>query len=282
MVQKSVLITGCSEGGIGESLAKAFHRKGLRVFATARDLAKVEHLKSLGMDIFLLDVIDEISIKQAVERVKIATGGTLDILVNNSGSVLDSEISIVKKMFDVNVFAVIAVTQAFAPLLIASKGRIVNIGSIAGHAPLFWNGYYNASKGAVNILTQQLRLELAPLGIKVILVTTGGVKTKFFDNQPSVTLPADSVYAPGRTEIEHAAKGNLVADRLMDVDVYAHKVVNNALKRDPTVDLWCGGGTTLVWFLVTFLPGTIWDLFLPKKYSIPTIARKIKAAEKSK
>jgi 1-acylglycerone phosphate reductase len=86
MVQKTVLITGCSEGGIGDALAKAFHKKGLRVFATARNLAKTEHLKALRLDVLPLDVVNEESIKKAVESVRTATGGTLDILVNNSGT----------------------------------------------------------------------------------------------------------------------------------------------------------------------------------------------------
>jgi 1-acylglycerone phosphate reductase len=85
MEKKSVLITGCSKGGIGDALATTFHKKGLRVFATARSLSKVQHLKELGLDILPLDVTDEDSIKKAVESVKAATGGTLDILVNNSG-----------------------------------------------------------------------------------------------------------------------------------------------------------------------------------------------------
>lgn len=85
MAPKTVLITGCSEGGIGDALAQVFHRKGLRVFATARDLSKVEHLKTMGVDTLPLDVTDAASIKAAVESVNSLTGGTLDILVNNSG-----------------------------------------------------------------------------------------------------------------------------------------------------------------------------------------------------
>ncbi len=85
MVQKTVLITGSSEGGIGDALAKEFHKKGLRVFATARNLAKVQHLKEMGLEVLKLDVVDEASIKQAVEDVRTKTGGTLDFLVNNSG-----------------------------------------------------------------------------------------------------------------------------------------------------------------------------------------------------
>lgn len=86
MTKKTVLITGCSEGGIGDALAQEFHRRGLRVFATARDLSKIEHLKTLGLIVLRLDMTDESSIKHAVETVKSATKGSLDFLVNNSGA----------------------------------------------------------------------------------------------------------------------------------------------------------------------------------------------------
>jgi 1-acylglycerone phosphate reductase len=86
MAPKTVLITGCSEGGIGDALAQVFHRKGLRVFATARNLSKIEHLKKMGLETLPLDVTDAASIKAVVESIKSITGGTLDILVNNSGA----------------------------------------------------------------------------------------------------------------------------------------------------------------------------------------------------
>jgi 1-acylglycerone phosphate reductase len=83
---------------------------------------------------------------------------------------LDTDIEIVRNMFEVNLFALLATTQAFAPLLLKSKGTIVNIGSIAGVAPLAWQGMYNTSKAAVNLLTDNLRIELEPFGVKVVLV----------------------------------------------------------------------------------------------------------------
>jgi 1-acylglycerone phosphate reductase len=85
-MKKSVLITGCSEGGIGDALAQEFHNKGLHVFATARDLAKVAHLKVLGLEILQLDVTSQESIQNTVDEVQKATGGKLDFLVNNAGS----------------------------------------------------------------------------------------------------------------------------------------------------------------------------------------------------
>lgn len=96
-------------------------------------------------------------------------------------------------MFDVNLFAVIEVTNAFSPLLIASKGTIVNIGSVAGKFPYAWQGYYNASKAAINFLTDQLRIELKPFGVNAINVVTGGVHTKFYDNQGTTNLPEESL-----------------------------------------------------------------------------------------
>lgn len=84
-VQKTILITGCSLGGIGDAFAQSFHQKWLRVFATARDLSKIQHLKEMGMTVLPLDIVDKLSIKTAVESVKEATAGTLDILVNNAG-----------------------------------------------------------------------------------------------------------------------------------------------------------------------------------------------------
>lgn len=83
--RKTVLITGCSAGGIGSALAEAFHARGLQVFATARDLSRIAHLKGMGMDVLKLDVEDQSSIEAAVKAITLVTGGTLDILVNNSG-----------------------------------------------------------------------------------------------------------------------------------------------------------------------------------------------------
>jgi 1-acylglycerone phosphate reductase len=85
-MKKSVLITGCSKGGIGDALAQEFHNKGLRVFATARDLAKVEHLKAMGLEVLQLDVTSQESIQNAMDEVQKAAGGKLDFLVNNAGS----------------------------------------------------------------------------------------------------------------------------------------------------------------------------------------------------
>jgi 1-acylglycerone phosphate reductase len=83
--QKSVLITGCSKGGIGDALCQEYHKRGLRVFATARNMAKIKHLGDMGIETVQLDVESSESIKAVAEKVTERTGGKLDILVNNSG-----------------------------------------------------------------------------------------------------------------------------------------------------------------------------------------------------
>lgn len=105
MAAKSVLITGCSEGGMGSAIAEAFQRRGLHVFATARSLSKLSHLTQLSrVTLLSLDVSSPTSVAAAVEAVAAKTGGSLDFLVNNSGvgyfaPLLDSDVEKGKEMF---------------------------------------------------------------------------------------------------------------------------------------------------------------------------------------
>ena len=172
---------------------------------------------------------------------------------------LDSDITVAKQIFDVNVFALVAVTQAFAPLLIASKGTVVNIGSIVGKFPFPWQGYYNASKAAVNLLSDQLRIELSPFDVKVINVVTGSVRSNFMENLAvAPRIPADSLYSPAKKEVEELMLGELALQNAMKVEVYAEGVASNALKLHPKKLQWIGGETFLIWFGHTFGWATVW------------------------
>ena len=139
MATKSVLISGCSVGGIGSGLAEAFQKRGLQVFATARTASKMSHLENLpNVTLITLDVTSPSSITDALKVVEAKTGGALDYLVNNSGlgyvmPTLDLDIAQGKRLFDVNFWGALAVIQAFAPLVIAARGSIVNISSVGGH-----------------------------------------------------------------------------------------------------------------------------------------------------
>ncbi|KAI1328819.1 putative short-chain dehydrogenase/reductase [Xylariaceae sp. FL0255] len=267
---KTVLITGCSEGGIGDALAQEFHRRGLRVFASARNLDKIKHLKEAGIQVLRLDVQDKTSIEAAVEELSEATGGTLDILVNNSGvgymmPLLDADIDEARKLFDVNIWGTLAVTQACAPLLRATAdrdlpARIVNIGSVTSRMQVPWQGVYNASKAALHMLNDTMRIEFASLNIEVLHVVTGGIATKFFNNASGAVLPEDSAYAEARDVIESDVAGHAgIKSQTMSPEKYAEIVVSNTLSRWPTKSLWVGGRANLSWLGDRFLTPAISD-----------------------
>lgn len=140
MAPRSVLITGCSAGGIGHSLALTLQRKGFMVFATARNISKMSELASLNnIHLLPLDITSPASIQDALAHVKTQTNGRgLDILVNNSGQqyvrpMMDMAEDEARRMFDVNFWGVFTVTQAFAEMVIQARGVVVNIASISGY-----------------------------------------------------------------------------------------------------------------------------------------------------
>ena len=146
VLKKTVLITGCSTGGIGWAMAKKFHEQGFYVFATARDPSKAADLSELSnVEILELDVTEPQTISHCKDVVAKRTGGKLDILVNNAGveflsPLLDVDVAEAKRLYDVNVWGPLAMVQAFAPLLIEAKGIIINQSSIDGVLSMVWAG----------------------------------------------------------------------------------------------------------------------------------------------
>ncbi|KAF7528583.1 hypothetical protein G7054_g10111 [Neopestalotiopsis clavispora] len=254
MAPKTVLITGCSDGGIGAALAAEFHAQGCRVFATARNVDKMQSLRVLGVETMAMDVTSDASIAAAVAEVEGATGGSLDYLVNNAGvhhfmPFADSQAADFRRVIDTNITAVFLVTHAFLPLLIRSKGLVANIGSVQEVFCLPFQSAYNASKAAVHAMAHTLRVELKPLGVRFVTVVTGGVKTKLYENAP-VELPTGSYYAPIADKIEgREFIHNVKRD---DVDDYAKGVVRDLLKPEPRWTIWHGSQSYLAWFLSWF------------------------------
>jgi 1-acylglycerone phosphate reductase len=144
--KKTVLITGCSTGGIGSAMAKKFHQQGFYVFATVRDPSKAADLANLSdVEILELDVTVPKTIARCKEVVAKRTGGKLDVLVNNAGiefnsPLLDTDVAEAKRLYDVNVWGPLIMVQAFAPLLIEAKGVVFNQSSIDGALNMVWAG----------------------------------------------------------------------------------------------------------------------------------------------
>jgi 1-acylglycerone phosphate reductase len=148
-LKRSVLITGCSAGGIGAGLAEVFREKGYHVFATLRNPSKLPPTLSKASNVtpLTLDVLSPESIADAVYHVNRHTGGRLDVLVNNSGQnfirpALDVPLEEGRKLFDLNFWAPLAMIQAFAPLLIEAQGCVVNQSSAAAYFPMPFGSQY--------------------------------------------------------------------------------------------------------------------------------------------
>ncbi|HYG84728.1 MAG TPA: oxidoreductase [Azospirillum sp.] len=177
-------ITGCSTG-FGRELARLVLERGGRVVATARDRAKVEDLTAGHPERALalaLDVTDAGQIAAAVAEAERAFG-RIDVLVNNAGygylcAVEEGEEAEIRAMFDTNVFGLAALTRAVLPGMRARRsGHIVNISSQGGLVGFPGSGYYAATKFAVEGLSEALSKEVAPLGIRVLLVEPGPFRT---------------------------------------------------------------------------------------------------------
>ena len=147
MAIRYALVTGCSAGGIGSALCAELARRGIHVFATARSTSKIPVDLTIqdSVTALALDVTSPASLSAAVEAVRERTGGRLDFLVNNAGGgftapLLDTDLDAAKRIYDVNVWGMLATTQAFAPLLIEAHGTVLNIGSITAVASSPWLG----------------------------------------------------------------------------------------------------------------------------------------------
>jgi NAD(P)-dependent dehydrogenase (short-subunit alcohol dehydrogenase family) len=177
---RSILITGCSSG-IGHDAAHGMRRRGWRVFATCRRPADCERLQAEGLESFVLDLADEGSVAAGAAEALARTGGRLDALFNNGafaspGLVEDLPRGAYREIFETNLFGQFDLIRQVLPAMRAQgHGRIVNNSSVLGFAALRFRGAYNATKFAMEGLTDTMRLELHGSGIHLILIEPGPV-----------------------------------------------------------------------------------------------------------
>jgi NAD(P)-dependent dehydrogenase (short-subunit alcohol dehydrogenase family) len=185
--QKSVLITGCSSG-IGHCVAAGLKQRGYRVFATARRAESVEMLLEEGFESLQLDLSDSKSIHQAFQQIMQQTDGQLYALFNNGafglpGAVEDLSRENLKYQFETNVFGWLELTNLVIPVMRKQGyGRIIQNSSILGFVAMPFRGAYNASKYAIEGLSDTLRLELKGTGIYVSLIEPGPITSNFRAN----------------------------------------------------------------------------------------------------
>lgn len=183
-------ITGCSEGGIGAGIAKGVLARGYNVVVTARDLSKVEGIVAEYPKTALplaLDVTDPESIRAAVRAAE-ERFGHIDVLVNNAGycyrsSVEEAEMDGVMRMYETNFFGAVRLIREALPGMRARRdGAIINVSSIGAVRTGAASGYYASTKAALELMSEGLRAELQPLGIKVMIVEPGAFRTHFYDS----------------------------------------------------------------------------------------------------
>jgi short-subunit dehydrogenase len=196
-----ILVTGASSG-IGACCAAYLAASGFRVYGGSRSPVITQ-----GVEALTLDVADDASVTRAIETI-LAREGRLDALVNNAGfgiagAIEDTSIDEAREQFEVNFFGVLRMCRAVLPIMRETKaGYIVNIGSIGGLIAIPFQGFYSASKFALEGFSEALRLEVGPLGIHVVLIEPGDHRTSFTQNRRSTR--GSDVGSPYRDRFERA------------------------------------------------------------------------------
>jgi NAD(P)-dependent dehydrogenase (short-subunit alcohol dehydrogenase family) len=273
MTTRVALVTGGSSG-IGEETASGLRAAGFTTYAVARRVDRMEKLAAAGVTTFAMDVTDDASMVAGVERI-IAEHGRLDVLVNNAGygsygSVEDVPIDEARRQFEVNVFGLARLTQLVTPHMRAQQsGRIVNVSSIGGkfYEPL--GAWYHATKFAVEGFSDSLRVELAPYGIRVVIVEPGPILTEWN------TIARDSLVEVSKgTAYEQQAEG--VRRRMEKADqprtasgpdVVAKKIVKAATTSRPKPRYPVGKGAGTIVTSRRLLPDRAFDAIVSRLYS---------------
>ncbi|WCJ31819.1 NAD(P)-binding Rossmann-fold superfamily protein [Euphorbia peplus] len=245
-----VVITGCSNGGIGHALAKEFANNNCSVVATSRSLNTMRDLQhDHRFYLHELDVLSDQSVAHVISNV-VQKHGRVDILVNNAGihcvaPLAELPLSALYRTFDTNVYGTMRVIQAVVPHMASRKrGKIVNVGSVTVMAPVPWAGVYTATKAALHSLTDTLRLELKPLGIDVINVVPGAIKSNIGNSAIASynQMPELKMYKPFETAIRDRA---YLSQGLKPTptDEFAKHTVAVVLRKNPPAWFSTGSGT---------------------------------------
>ena len=271
----TVLITGCSSG-IGAAMSRELHQRGHKVYATARRPETLAPLADLGLSTLALDVDDDSSIAAAMAVVE-SEQGSLDMLVNNAGfsqvgAVLDLQRDVLRRQYETNVISPVSVTRAAMPLLRAgraAKGQalVVNMGSIVGLLTTPFAGAYCSSKAALHSLTDALRMELLPFGIRVINVQPGGVRSSFGNHaEEAMQIPEDSLYQPVAAGIR--ARSQAGQQGATPVAEFIRPVVDSLLRHNPPAIIRGGNKSVLLPLLNKLLPVRRFDALVSKVFGL--------------
>jgi NAD(P)-dependent dehydrogenase (short-subunit alcohol dehydrogenase family) len=278
-----IVITGAS-AGIGAACALALDTLGYRVFAGVRNPADGESLQRQAGPRLMpirLDVTDPASLAAASHTVTAMMGDHgLAGLINNAGIGVAGPIEALplaewRRQFEVNVFGLIATTQTFLPLIRKGRGRIINMGSIAGRASMPFMAPYAASKHALVAVTDALRIELQPWGIRVALIEPGAIATPIWGKtrkeadrwDASWSQDLKAMYREGFTRVKEAATA--AGEQAQPAKVVADAVAHALRSRWPKSRYLIGSDAAIRAYLALLLPARLNDWLITNIVKLP-------------
>lgn len=275
-MKQVILVTGASSG-IGAAAAKELAAQGAIVYGAARRVERIPE----GVLPLKMDLADEASVKAGVERV-LQEQGRIDVLVNNAGYGYFGPIETVtleeaRRQVEVNVFGLAALTQLVIPSMRErGYGRIVNVASVAGHSVLYFGGWYNVSKFAVEAFSDALRMELQPFGVKVVIIEPGAIRTEWGPIAASHLRESSqgTAYAqPGENFAANIEQTYSSEKLFSKPEVVSRAIVKAVNARRPRTRYRVGMGAGFMVHAHTLLPTRWWDAMMRmmggKKYRLP-------------
>src|ERR1700712_2481742 len=205
------IVTGTSSG-IGAATARELARRGFHVLAGVRRDRDADAIRALGIEPVIIDVTDQDHIQALAARVREdPQGRAVRALVNNAAIGVNVPVEAYpidewRRLFEVNLFGQIAVTQALLPALIQGKGRVVNVSSVGGKVAMATYGPYAGTKFALEAVSDALRREMAPFGVEVVVVEPGAVRT----DMPGRAIATANELASAMTPEQNQRYGPLV------------------------------------------------------------------------
>lgn len=288
---KYALISG-GTGGIGTELCRSFARRGYQVIATAPPgyEGELEVLKKeCGVIPVVLDVANLDDIKKLKKIVEAETGGRLDILYNNAGIAVGGPAVVfdddaVAKLYQVNLLGHIYMTKYMLEFVINAQGAIIYTALVAARVPLTWCAHYNATKAAIDHYAKTLRGEMAPFGVRVYLIITGGVDTPISGRNPAAKQKmVDMVMALpfAVPELEETMRAtSLMTNKTWPPKRYAELVVAEIESRTLSFNIYRGQAAYLLHFIGRYIPLCIQNYLLAKKFRALEVYRALR--EKTK
>ena len=268
---KVVLITGCSSG-LGRALARKFHSRDYRVFASARNPKSIQDLQQEGISTVSLDVTSTESVQQAVAAV-VRDAGRIDFLICNAGvltigPIAELSVAEIQASMDANVTGPIRCAQAVAPIMAKQKSGIIALtGSVSATLTTPFAGAYSASKAAAQCMFTALRMELAPLGIQVTTYEAGSFKSSLSNNtglDVSKYGSDKSLYSRVTQQMQTRANMSQSSKGCMPTEAVAEQIVRKLCRQQGPPALFRVAGNALFLKFLGLVQIFVWPAFMDR------------------